>query len=89
MITQTQNLVAALGSQQPLLWSPVATPQVLGSEHSEAKLLSAQPSVQTLEASLSALSYRTPDDRSKNEPKNTDRFSPPIAPAFHRREDCF
>ncbi len=88
MFTQTQNLVATLGSQQPLLWSPVATPQVLGLVRSQSMSLAFQTSVQELEANLKALSDRQ-DDCSNNESKQTDRFSPPIASAFHRRGYCF
>ena len=87
MFTQIQNLSVALGSQQPSLWSPVATPQFLGLVRSQSELLAVQTSVQELEANLTALSYRH-DDCSNNEPKQNDRFAPPIAPTFHRRGYC-
>ena len=89
MITRTHNLIAAAPSNQAfLLWSPAATPQVLGLVRSQPITLAFQASVQELEANLTALSYRH-DDCDNNEPKQNDRFAPPIAPAFYRRGDCF
>ena len=87
MFTQIQNLNVALGSQQPLLWSPVVTPQFLGLVRSQSVSLAVKISVQELGSHLTALSYRH-DDCDNNEPKQDDRFAPPIAPAFHRRGYC-
>lgn len=87
MFTQAQNLNVVLESQQSLLWSPVAMPQFLGLERLQSISLAIQISERELESSLTALSYRH-DDCSNNEPKQIDRFAPPIAPALPHRGDC-